>query len=464
MRKILYLITIILTLSFGLAAQSGDFNSFIEAMQDENVAKDTNLTEFIDQTALNDSKSEVQQELVEQGFSTDVISDTMGVVDGIADGSITKLNQVDPTTLDNIEDAIIQVIASRAAEDLFSNNAELQDQINTLSKALKTMAGFGQANAQTSISSSLFGYQGYKLFSVSFGFLGSVATDSTSSAMNILSSSDPSKAIEKELESGGLEFGVAMQGFSANVGINMNWLIKNLYLGVVFGTTNTTVNQEGSRSKMLGVTIFDSSGVNTSGNNLNLDISMTTATFGITANYQLIKPFNIPILYRWNGISLGTGFIYSSFNVNANADLSSLFPSDSTNPTPANTFKATFDINSSSVTVPIEISTGIRLLSALNLSVGAGIDLKFGGSNVSFNIDSPNEDSLSTKLMVAALDEVLKKGSLSFPYSEDHGVDFFNPRVMAGLGIGLGPVTFDISANFYVLTGFTFGANFVLRI
>ncbi len=485
MKKVLILLlTMLLSLSALSAQTEGmDFNEIMEMLQDDTVFLETDLSDFASEIT-PELKATIEETLIEANIDTDVITTTLAVVDGIGDGTYTNLQDVeDDSTIDFdvVKDSIIESVATMAVDQLLAeDNADAEDlrsSVKMLSGALQTLSEFGQANAQTSTASSLFGYQGYDLFAVSFGILGSVATDmdTVDTIIEMISSDDMSTQLEDQLNAGGLAFGVAMQGFSGNVGLNMNWLAEDLYLGVVFGSLSVGITPEnGLNASLLGSSVYSDPKMTfaqlSGADSLDMSVDLNTSTFGITANYQLIKPASIPILFRWNGISIGTGIIYNSFDIHAEADLGSLMPAEegSTTTIEPGMFKGKFEITSSSYTIPLEASTGIRLLSMLNISLGVAADLKFGTSNVGFDLETQNPDSMGSKLLVTVFDQVLQEENVSFPYTGAGEIQLFNPRVMVGVGVGLGPATVDITGTVYASpqnkVGFTIGTSVILRI
>ncbi|MBN2617449.1 MAG: hypothetical protein JXR64_03960, partial [Spirochaetales bacterium] len=202
-----------------------------------------------------------------------------------------------------------------------------------------------------------------------------------------------------------------------------------------------------------------------------ITLSLDTSTFGIKANYQLLDGFGIPVLFRWNGISLGTGFIANTFNVNAKLEnLMSLLAGDSEEESTfdVSSFKvgAEFAINNSTYTIPFEASTGIQVLSVLTLTAGAGIDLTFGTSSVEFTTIYEDPDALVAKVIDEIINQALIESGtgINFPYSNPGNINLINPRLMAGVGLGIGPAVVDFTVGYYIFSGTTFGINFVLRI
>lgn len=446
-----------------------DFGSIIGDLTNDTAAKEFNFGQYIDPETT--SSEEIKDILTEAGVSEEEIQSMDTVIEGIADGTINTLAEaeaVNPDIYDNIENAVIRIAADKAVEQLLGSGEqgdELREQIGNLSKALNALSGFGQANAQGSRASSLFGYQGYKLFALSLGTTISLATDDPNGMLEIVQSDSAAKDLENKINDSGISAGISIQGFTANVGVNMSWLVDNLYLGAIVGYTGVELTPTDFIVEPMGIPITVGDAPDT-GDDLALAASMSSLTLGITGNYQIIDAFKIPFLFRWNGLSAGTGIIYNSYTVDAEADLSGIFPVPEGQPkVEAGSFVATFAISNNAVTIPLELSTGINVLSVLNLSLGAGLDLQMGGSNVSFNLEGPGTEGLATKLMVAMLDRVLEEGGMAFPYSEDYSVNFFNPRVNAGVGVGIGPATLmDLTATYYINSGIVFGINFVFRL
>jgi hypothetical protein len=107
----------------------------------------------------------------------------------------------------------------------------------------------------------------------------------------------------------------------------------------------------------------------------------------------------------------------------------------------------------STLTIPLEIYTGIQLLWALNLSVGAGVDLAFG----------------SSEIVLAAIGETDLGGPVAeFPGvttqpgnvtvdggTKDVGPSFVKPRLLFAVGLSLGPALLEVPITYY----FNYGLN-----
>ncbi|MGL1892784.1 MAG: hypothetical protein OCD02_14225 [Spirochaetaceae bacterium] len=456
MKKILTFL-IIMFLSVGaISAQALDMEAMLEALNSGNSA-DVDLSAFagtIDAAAV----AEIEISLYEEGYTVDQVNSTLDIVEGIDAGNWTTLEDLendDAFDFDIVDDMVADAIISQIADEVLANGdtAALTEAIDALGNTLSVLSGFADANAQTSVASSMFGLQGYKLFAVQVGILGSVSYSSeiSQTALGYFTGSSTMDDLTTLLEDEGLSLGIGLQGFSANVGLNFSWLVDRLYLGVVFGSLSMTAGSDGIGIDILGteITLSDEPI-----EDLPMEAVMTSQIFGITANYQLIKSWGIPIILKWTGVSLGSGFIYTGYDIVATSDLTSLLAPDAPDTGGEPLLSAEFSLTNTAFTIPLEVSTGIKVMSVLTLKVAAGADLKFGKTNISFDVDSSQDDSFTTKLLTGVIEEVIEGSGMEFPYSEDYSPSFINPRISAGLGIGLGPVSLNFNAHYFFLPDF----------
>ena len=120
--------------------------------------------------------------------------------------------------------------------------------------------------------------------------------------------------------------------------------------------------------------------------------------------------------------------------------------------------KINFGFTVNTYTVPLEAVTSLRLLSFLNASIGVGADLGFG--NVSLGADVSGDVNLNIDSGLQGLGlNVERQGSFSATIGGKSTPNFFNPKVMASLGISIGPlILLDIPITYYFLNnGFNFG-------
>lgn len=410
-------------------------------------------------------RESIVDELEKEGLTPDEIDSTLTIAAEFANGTpLSEIKEKYKDDYENFETAAAVVIANQVKAAILTGDTQQQikDSLDMLGKGTNVLKGFAQATANTAIASNLFAHQGYKLFAVSMGFNVSIAADDPlQNAMFIINNSNDSDKILDELESKKVKAGLSLQSFSANVGINMSWLLDGLYLGVVLGSTAAEVSTEkAGEVSLLTIPLYKIEKMEAGEEGTTFTATADSAIFGIRGNYQLIDPFSIPILFRWNGVNVGTGLIYTAFNINADLDMSSAIDVEK------DTLGASIGITSSAVTIPLEISTGIRLLSAVNIGVGLGADLQFGSSSFDIDMDFGDEKTLISKAINKTINSILaeSESDLEFPLSIEGAPAVFNPRASLGVGIGLGPVTLDLVGTLYFQTGVTLGANFTLRL
>ena len=148
------------------------------------------------------------------------------------------------------------------------------------------------------------------------------------------------------------------------------------------------------------------------------------------------------------GLSFGTGVIYQAnktdfqFNAGSKSLTNTVSGYDYTMEIDPDLL---FKMESSSVVIPFEISTAVRILWALNLSVGAGFDLNFGKTEIS--IGSRADVDLE---MTGVSDDMTTPGLVTADASiKSQNAELFTPKLTAGFGLGMGPVMIDIPATLY---------------
>lgn len=308
--------------------------------------------------------------------------------------------------------------------------------------------GFGNANTYATHSGTLSGYQNYSLFAVSGGFLLGVQAPSTDFAYL-------SKVGDEINEKGDIYAGLGMGVSYLNLGINAGFLLPGLYLNVKYGAMEREID----------------------------DFSLDFSVLGVGANYRILDSKSLAGIVKWRGVSAGTGLYMQtnklSFQIEGDAisnpvplreNVISSAPSgqqavyaaamDSLGLTVDNpdvdmnltpTFKMGLDVTT--VTVPLEASTAVSLLfGALNVSIGAGVDLNFGSSEVVLEgvalaeTESPDEDRVT-----------FSDADVTIDGSSDDGPSFVRPRLTATAGLGLGPLKIDVPVLYYLTSGAAFG-------
>jgi hypothetical protein len=103
-------------------------------------------------------------------------------------------------------------------------------------------------------------------------------------------------------------------------------------------------------------------------------------------------------------------------------------------------------IESKTYTIPLEVSTGLRLLWLLDVNFGAGVDLVFGESELTFGADA-RVDVESGPGADQYIDA--SPGSVGFGVTNTEAPQFFRPRITGGVGVNLGPIKLDVPLMMY---------------
>lgn len=122
----------------------------------------------------------------------------------------------------------------------------------------------------------------------------------------------------------------------------------------------------------------------------NLEATGSVRAMGIHARYELIegKDWVPGYLAQWGGVHLSTGFQYSSMNITANYKVDPLKETFQDGDTivngDMNDGSAKIEVDSSSISIPLELSTSVRLGYVFSFYGGIGTDLNFSKADVSF--------------------------------------------------------------------------------
>jgi hypothetical protein len=335
---------------------------------------------------------------------------------------------------------------------------EYEDLINSklafLPSNVPNLAGaFANTSVFSSSGASQRGYEGYKMFSLTAGFMGALQFPRKftllDEIMNVMKDGEGEAGFDLDRNDLDIGIGLDIQAFNVQLGINTSFLLKNLYLGFKFST-------------------FDSNWIKTLPSS---DIYFKTMSFGITAKYQLINQINMFGLLVWRGLNLGTGFIWQNTSLGFTT---SLFPEEDLKNFPIETqietigtinmqFDETFrlGINTNTIIIPVEAMTSIRLFWFLNLALGVGVDIAFGSSNISAR------GSFDVSDVSGLPDDVIMDvpPSLSYSLGGKSAPSVFNLKAMGAVGFNFGPIIIDIPFTYYFVDngyslGITFGLTF----
>ena len=288
--------------------------------------------------------------------------------------------------------------------------------------------GLGNSNAYAAQAANLWGYQGYSIFAVMVGPMIGVQAPS----FNV----DELQNVADKIETEGDVYAGMGIGSAVNVGVRIPTFVKKL-IGLGFLDNNLYVNV-----KYFGYSMEVD------------DFDADTKTFGFGINYQLFKPRKLPLgVLKWRGLSVGTGLLYNSNEVNFTIDgmggiesaIGATGHSIVMDPT------LTLGIDTTSYTIPFEVSTSLRVLWILNLTLGAGVDFNFGNTDITIR----NNNEI---YVVGPLAGATTPGYAVLDASTtDVNPSFTRFRLMSGLGLSLGPVVVDMPVAWYLNSGASVG-------
>ena len=291
----------------------------------------------------------------------------------------------------------------------------------------KLAEGMGNAAAYAGSNVASFsGYEGYDVFAIMWGLSAGVVIPPNPDSIDTM--------IEEEKD---LDAGAGLSS-AFNLGINLTGL------GLDILPNRLYMNIKGATASVKGTISDDEDG--------DKDWSFKMSTFGLGLNYQLVDRGGDRFkVFKWTGLSLGSGFIYTRNKIVFDADFdeyyaSDLTPSGTTPPTIGGKDitvepRAQFGIDVKTYTIPIEISTSARLLWLFNFTLGGGVDLQFGSSKIIVTSVADVKTIDNAKVGTAHIDGTTKGKPT-----------FLNPKIMTGFGICLGPIPVDVRATYYPAT------------
>ncbi|MHC6202486.1 Lsa36 family surface (lipo)protein [Breznakiellaceae bacterium SP9] len=324
---------------------------------------------------------------------------------------------------------------------------EFNDGIKGISgKPEKMIKSFADAAVFSNHAATLRGYGKPDYFSFSVGAMvgGKVGVDIDDVADY---ADDFADKIKTE---GDLAIGAGV-GVSAQFTLNASFLVNGLSLGFRYGGFEfTTEDVKEYADTNTDLDKFKGSG-------------FKTQSIGITANYQLFKERNpIPYLLKWRGISLGSGVFYQKTDLTYAMKVD-VGPQSLTGAYSGVNLKVDprllFNMTTETYTVPLEITTAIQLLSLLNITVGGGADLAVGKNTMTFGASADaNVDGLPSSFTQE------KAGYLEATGGGEMTPTYYNPKLIAGVGLKLGPIILDVPVTYYFGDGLGASAGVTLGI
>lgn len=121
-----------------------------------------------------------------------------------------------------------------------------------------------------------------------------------------------------------------------------------------------------------------------------LDASITSV--GAHAQYKLLRNrdrTNANLVFLWGGIDLTGGLEYSRLGLSLSDTLETEMGVEGDQGQALVTMRSQgrYDMTASALTVPLEVTTNVRVLYLVSLYGGAGFDLQLGGSDLEANLD-----------------------------------------------------------------------------
>lgn len=274
--------------------------------------------------------------------------------------------------------------------------------------------GMGDAAHYTILTANANSFQGYDLFSVTFGAgAGAVYTIGEK----------PQDLQDKYKEEGDISLG-AGGTFAANFGLNLGIFgLENFYVNLLIGGIPEVEYQ---------------------------DFKAKQYNYGLGMTYTLIQQKRVlGGLAGWRGLALSTGIYRTNAFTKYTVKLDKITQTVNSQTVE---FDPTAEIESeiSSTIIPFDISTSFQFLWILNLGVGVGADLAFGKSDLNVNATA---DAYSTTLQQNV-------GKAKFDNDDSSSkISTFTPKVTGSLGFNFGPLKVDVPVAWYPTSGYFVGAT-----
>jgi hypothetical protein len=195
-------------------------------------------------------------------------------------------------------------------------------------------------------------------------------------------------------------------------------------------------------------------------------LTIKTSSFGLHLQYKLVEGKRLPLgLFSWGGLALTTGFESSNNTLNykigtsISTDVSVSGSNHQLTWTPD--ASSALSLESSAFTIPIEISTSVRLLYVLSLFGGLGVDINTGKTSIKANMTG----TISSSGPFVNNSNV---GNAALNITEEQGPNVGQLRFFVGPQLNLVPLKntnlLSVYAQFNASTGGNYGAHAGARI
>jgi hypothetical protein len=354
--------------------------------------------------------------------------------------NILNVSPIVEQALQDLEDTLNNGLQSEA--NAFASELEAQD-LGQFSSQPKLVQGFANAGSTAAHLGTQRSFSDYRIFAVSVGTGLGASTPGLNEAAIGAAIAD----IETE---GDLYVGAAVQPITVSLGVNTGRWVPGTRVDAKVGYADIPPGLIAE------------------------EIAFSAVSFGLGVSYQLVPTYNSPIgVIKWRGVTASSGLIIQRNTTDIEIDVAGEegFTSDpitfadlgvndqdlqdipNQNVT-AETELGYLDvhpvlhagIDSRTVSIPLEASTGVRLLWLFELNVGAGVDMVFGSSQVSVG-SSAMVDFVETQEAQELFG--VSPGTASVTAGTTNGPQFLRPRLTAGFGLNLGPVKLDVPLMLY---------------
>lgn len=161
--------------------------------------------------------------------------------------------------------------------------------------------------------------------------------------------------------------------------------------------------------------------------------------FGVHAQYRLFADKGNKWLAEWGGLALTSGIEISKTSVSLQRGIEGSLPVSGLRV--ATETLGRIQLTQRAVTIPVELTTSLRLLYVLSLFAGVGADIQLGSSSIQLDVAS----DLSTTRDGERVD----LGDAQVEYVGENGPDAVALRLLGGLQANLGPLAVFAQLNMY---------------
>jgi hypothetical protein len=322
--------------------------------------------------------------------------------------------------------ATVNPLITGAFNDLL---ADVQTEVDNNWDDQSSLAkGLGNATAYSSNVAPFDGYHGYDLFGIIVGL--QVAAQFPASIVGV--TPEDLEAVGQDIQEDGDVYAGVGAGAAFSAGLNLGFLVKGLYANVKFGKMTYEMNSD------------------------DMDVKGDAMTFGFGINYQFLRVRSLFGLLTWRGLSFGTGFIYNNNELDMTVkEIDGLDLQEDVGGVATMTIDPTLKLgyDASTYVIPLELHTAVKVL-ILNVNLGAGADLIFGGTDITIkntNVVRLTENSTNTELTT---------GDMTIDASTpETSPSYFRPKLMAGAGLTVLGVHVNTNLTWYVSDGLSVGIS-----